>query len=415
MPVTSLKEFLNFDNSLFLNKHVLKPNYTLQGIDQLLHRDNEINIYYQYLKDIFRGSSPNNIFVYGKPGLGKTLITKWVLQEVKTEADNRNIDLCIININCDSSGTEHAIVQDINEGLPAPQNEKKKNIVNSKAKQIKYFEHLLDNYPGIVLIVLDEIDKAQNPEIINTIIRKKSELSGQYPCVICITNELNLNERFPPHLQSVLCENSLIISPYDAEQLTDIIRARIKMAFKPNTVDEVVAPLCAALAAQEHGDARRAIDLLRVAGEIAEIESKPKIEEIDVRRALERIEIDRVIEVIKTLPSQSKISLMSCLYVFESDLECNMNNIYGTYTAICRHIDIDPLTQRRVTDLLSELDQLGIIDGENHFKGRYGRKKIITRIFSKNFMLETLFQDYRLKSLRDVSRKALLKSTSWKW
>lgn len=287
--------------------------------------------------------------------------------------------------------------------------------MNSKAKQIKYFEHLLDNYPGIVLIVLDEIDKAQNPEIINTIIRKKSELSGQYPCVICITNELNLNERFPPHLQSVLCENSLIISPYDAEQLTDIIRARIKMAFKPNTVDEVVAPLCAALAAQEHGDARRAIDLLRVAGEIAEIESKLKIEEIDVRRALERIEIDRVIEVIKTLPTQSKISLMSCLYVFESDLECNMNNIYGTYTAICRHIDIDPLTQRRVTDLLSELDQLGIIDGENHFKGRYGRKKIITRIASKNFVLETLFQDYRLKSLRDVSRKALLKSTSWKW
>jgi len=92
-----------------------------------------------------------------------------------------------------------------------------------------------------------------------------------------------------------------------------------------------------------------------------------------------------------------------------------MNNIYGTYTAICRHIDIDPLTQRRITDLLSELDQLGIIDGENHFKGRYGRKKIITKITSKNFMLETLFQDYRLKSLRDVSRTVLLKSTSWKW
>ena len=82
-PKVRLEDIIQMDNSLFKNKQVLKPNYTLKGIDDVLHRDDEIKTYYEYLKDIFRGVSPSNIFIYGKPGLGKTLITKLVLEEVK--------------------------------------------------------------------------------------------------------------------------------------------------------------------------------------------------------------------------------------------------------------------------------------------------------------------------------------------
>jgi cell division control protein 6 len=267
----------------------------------------------------------------------------------------------------------------------------------------------------MVLIVLDEIDKAQNPEIINKIIRTKSEMSGQYPCVICITNELQLREKFPPHLKSTLCENTLIINPYDAFQLRDIVEARIKLAFKPNATSEMVAPLCAAFAAQEHGDARRAIDLLRVSGEIADSLGKCQVEEEDVRTALEKIEIDRVIEVVKKLPTQSKASLLACLYVFESNQECDTNNIYNVYSAICKEALIDSLTQRRMTDLLAELDQLGIIEGTIVFKGRYGRKKQITRIASKDHMLETLYQDFTLKNIKDVPRSTFLKTLTRRW
>ena len=82
----TLEEIIASSSLLFKNKQVLKPNYTLKGIDDILHRDEEIRTYFEYLKDIFVGVSPSNIFVYGKPGLGKTLITKLVLAVVKQEA-----------------------------------------------------------------------------------------------------------------------------------------------------------------------------------------------------------------------------------------------------------------------------------------------------------------------------------------
>ena len=84
---------LDSDKRLFINKQVVKPNYTLSGIDDILHRDNEIRMYYEYLKDIFSGVSPNNVFVYGKPGLGKTVLTKWIFEEIKREAEIRNVEL----------------------------------------------------------------------------------------------------------------------------------------------------------------------------------------------------------------------------------------------------------------------------------------------------------------------------------
>ena len=406
-PKISLSEMLDSDKRLFINKQVVKPNYTLSGIDDILHRDNEIRMYYEYLKDIFSGVSPNNVFVYGKPGLGKTVLTKWIFEEIKREAEIRNVELCIININCEELRTEHSILQRIVQDLPASNNEIKKVIGNSTSKHNEYFKYLVNNYKGIIIIVFDELDKASNPEMINSIIRTESKLSGQFPTIIGITNDLGLRDKFPPHLKSTLCENTLIINPYDAGQLVDIIKARVKVAFKPNVVEESVIGLCAAFAAQEHGDARRAIDFLRVSGEIAEANGSSYVTEQDVREARDKLEMDRVIEVIKTLPTQSKTALLSCIYMYNSPMENTTNNIYGMYRILADKIGIVTLTQRRVTDLLAELNQLGIIEGVNVYQGRQGRKKIITKITSKEQALETLYQDYDLKTFSDESPSIL--------
>jgi cell division control protein 6 len=89
-PKFTLDEIIESTSSLFKNKQVLKPNYTLKELDDVLHRDEEIRKYYEYLKDIFRGVSPSNLFIYGKPGLGKTLLTKLVLEEVNKKAEERS-------------------------------------------------------------------------------------------------------------------------------------------------------------------------------------------------------------------------------------------------------------------------------------------------------------------------------------
>ena len=380
------------DNRLFINKNVVKPNYTLASIDDILHRDEEIRKYYEYLKDIFIHVSPSNLFIYGKPGLGKTVLTKLIFEEVKREAENRGIELCIIHINCDEIRTEHAILQKLVQEMPS--NEPKRVLGNSRDKHTDYLKYLINDYSGILIFVFDELDKAATPEMINKIIRTQSTKSGQFPTIIGITNDLELKDRFPPQLMSVLCENDLIINPYDALQLFDIIRARADIAFKKDVIADSEVSLCAAYAAQDHGDARRAIDLLRVSGEVAESKNHSHIEEEDVRYAHSKIEIDKVIEVVKTLPSQSKLALLACIYVDNSSKENDTNNIYAVYRSLCNALRMDSLTQRRVTDLLSELDQLGVIEGSNFFKGRQGRKKIITKITSKEQALDVIYCEF---------------------
>lgn len=404
----SLTDVLDFENSVFTNKQALKPNYPLRGISDIKHRDEEIKTYYEFLKDIFRVMSPNNIFVYGKPGTGKTILSKWVLEEVIKEAANRNIELCVINVNCEKSKTENAIWQKINDNLPIPNGETRQKIGNSRSKHSVYFEHLINRYTGIVIIVLDEIDKADNPQIINSIIRTESEKSNNSPCVIGITNDLKLRERFPAHLLSVLSENELIVPPYDAEQLGEILKARAEIAFKEDTLEEMVIPLCAAYGAQEHGDARKAIDILRVAGELTEMRQSSIVEETDVKNAKEKIEIDRVIEVVKTLPTQSKTVLLACIYILASGHESTISNMYQVYRLLCAALSIDILTQRRVTDLTNELDQLGVINSTLQYKGRYGRRKKIMSVSSKSSSLEILLKDFRMQPIEKIPIEAFI-------
>src|SRR6266566_4654788 len=88
-----------------------------------------------------------------------------------------------------------------------------------------------------------------------------------------------------------------IFKPYSSDELYDILRDRAEAAFQPGALEEGALRLCAAMAAGEHGDARRALDLLRVAGEIGERGREKGILESHVRLAQQKVEHDRVTEV----------------------------------------------------------------------------------------------------------------------
>jgi cell division control protein 6 len=145
-----------------------------------------------------------------------------------------------------------------------------------------------------------------------------------------------------------------------------------------DVLDEYVIPLCAALAAREHGDARKALDLLRVSGEIAERESEIRINERHVRKAKDRIEADSIVEAVRTLPTQSKVLLYSIILLEERKHRIiTTGDVYELYSGLCNKTGLDTLTQRRVSDLLSELDLMGIISSKVVSKGRYGRTRQI--------------------------------------
>ncbi|HUM81150.1 MAG TPA: cell division control protein Cdc6, partial [Methanothrix sp.] len=222
--------------------------------------------------------------------------------------------------------------------------------------------------------------------------------------IIGISNDLKFTEFLDPRVKSSLGEDEIIFPPYDAEQIRDILEQRASLSFNSGALQESVIPLCAAFAAQEHGDARKALDLLRISGELAERTRSAVVSEEHVRAAREKIEQDRVEEVIKTLPTQSKLVLYSIVLLEEQGTRnITTSAVYNMYKQLCPLVETDYLTHRRITDLIAELDMLGILHTVVVSKGRYGRTKEITLSVYSGKLKTTLLQDYRLKVLAEVS------------
>lgn len=268
------------------------------------------------------------------------------------------------------------------------------------------FFDAVDYDERVVVIMLDEIDKLvekSGDDTLYNLSRMNSELENSRVSIIGISNDLKFTDFLDPRVKSSLGEEEIVFPPYDANQLRDILEHRSEVAFKGGALSEDVIPLCAAFAAQEHGDARRALDLLRTAGELAERSQAETIVEEHVRQAQDKIELDRVVEVVRTLPTQSKLVLFAIILLEKNGVHSiNTGEVFNIYKRLCEEIDADVLTQRRVTDLISELDMLGIVNAIVVSKGRYGRTKEISLSVPLEETEAVLLSDSRLSDIDDV-------------
>ncbi len=398
--LTSIFEKYLHAKKIFKNKEVLRHSYTPK---ELPHRHEQIDELAHILVPVLRGETPSNVFVYGKTGTGKTVTVKFVTEELKKISKKYNIPVEVIYINCEIVDTHYRVLARIvnhfkaESGVEVPLVGWPTDEVYAKLKEV------IDAKERFVIIVLDEIDKLikkSGDDILYSLTRINTELSRAKVSIVGISNDLKFKEYLDARVLSSLSEEEVVFPPYDANQLRDILMQRAKEAFYDGVLDDAVVPLCAALAAREHGDARRALDLLRVAGEIAEREGASKVTERHVWKAQEKIEQDTMEEVIKTLPLHSKVLLYAIVMLDENgELPANTGDVYSVYKSLCDHLDVEPLTQRRVSDLINELDMLGIINAKVVSKGRYGRTKEI-RLNVTPYMVKNIYRhDEQVRSL----------------
>ncbi|MFC6954922.1 hypothetical protein [Halorubellus litoreus] len=158
---------------------------------------------------------------------------------------------------------------------------------------------VLDGYEDTVIIVLDEVDSiGSKDELLYKLSRaeKERDLTDTEISVIGISNNLSFRDKLDPRVQSSLCERELQFSTYDAGELQAILRDRADTAFKPNALDDGVIPYCAALVASESGDARKALDLLYEAGQIARANDADVVTEAHVRDGWDELRRERIVE-----------------------------------------------------------------------------------------------------------------------
>ncbi len=371
-------------NSLFTDKRVLQSNYTPLTI---AHRQKQIESVASMLAPALRGEKVSNLFLYGKTGSGKTLSVQHVGSRLMEKVKQMGGDnLKFIYLNCKLrkvADTEYRIIAELIHSLggkvPATG-------LPTDAVYAKFIE-MIDDKKQMIVLVLDEIDQAVkkiSDNFIYTLTRMNSELKNAQISLIGISNSLTFMDNLDPRVKSSLGEEEMVFPPYNALQLQDILKERADSAFKKDILEDGVIAKCAAFAAREHGDARRALDLLRVAGELAEREGSKKIGVKHIDEANEKIERDKMLDIIESEPKQFQLVLQSIVRL-DSDKNYGSiftGDVYNTYQELCEKTKNEVLTQRRISDILGEFDMLGIINARVISKGRQGRTREIKLMLS---------------------------------
>ncbi|OPY29246.1 MAG: ORC1-type DNA replication protein [Methanomassiliicoccales archaeon PtaU1.Bin030] len=405
MDETVFQQYLSSKKIFQRNREILRPSYIP---DELPHRREQINQLASILVTALRGDRPSNVLIFGKTGTGKTASVKYLGKEIK-KADSEFNRVSYLYMNCEVVDTQYGVLQNIGNMFIEDFNDRIPFTGWSTERVYNILREKIDETNRVVILVLDEIDKLvykSGDDVLYHLSRINDDLQNAKVSLIGISNDLKFTEFLDPRVKSRLGEEKMVFPPYNAEQLKDILNQRSNIAFYQGVIDPSVAPLCSALAAQEHGDARRALDLLRVAAEIAERNGDDKVTEAHVYKAKNKIELDCVTEAIRTLPTQSKLVLMSIILNEEKgEGRLTTGDVYETYRELSHMVGVTVLTQRRITDLISELDMLGIIHARVKSFGRGGRTKEIESSVPRVETMKILEEDEILQSIKNYRPK----------
>ncbi|MDR3282549.1 MAG: orc1/cdc6 family replication initiation protein [Candidatus Methanoplasma sp.] len=399
--------FTSKRKNLIKNRNVLQNTFIP---NQLPHRKREIDQIAEIIAPSLQKNKPSNILITGRTGTGKTAVLSYIERELK-KADPEEENCCYVYVNCEVVDAPTSILYNISNQIIK---EHEKKIPFTGWSFDKVYETLvsyIDEEDKVFIVVLDEIDMAfqkRGDEIFYFLTTMNEILKKSKVSIVGITNNTKFTELLSTKIKSRLGEEKIIFTSYTPEQIKDILKERAETAFNPGILDEGVIPYCAAISAQDSGDARRAIDLLRIAADIAERNGDVKITEAHVNYARSRIELDAVSEVIKTMPIQSKIVLMGIIRNRDNG-EGNKNRmttgeVYSMYSEICGVLGHQVLTQRRITNIISELDMLGIIHAIVKSYGRNGRTKEI-ELNITNDIVEMISRDDIFKPLLNYKPK----------
>lgn len=367
--------FSGVGDTIFADKSVLTESYQP---DTILERDEEINAYSHALQDILFGREPENIFLYGKAGLGKTAVTAYMMDALLSEVDTRPEadDLYVHNINCNGRTLFMIVRELVNAMLPANASSfPKRGLGTGDAFNELYTQ--LDRLGGTHLFVIDEIDHLND---VNTLLyelpraRANDHILNAFVGIIGISNDYTFRQSLSPKVKDTLMETEISFSPYDAGELQTILQHRADKAFLDGICKHSAIAKAAALAAQDMGNARQAIDFLRVGSEVAERNGDTHVTDAHIEQARGLVQRGRLENKIRDQTEHAQYILEAIARLAETDdLPARSKTIQSRYEAVADGHGATPLTTlKSVQDHLADLQMLGFLIRHDRNRGRNG-------------------------------------------
>jgi len=366
---------------LIRDRSLLDPNHIV-GEDRIVGRDRQLQDVTKMLRVALGDNRPPNLFLYGPSGTGKSLITKAVCKKLTQICDSRDIDFGTIEVNCQDLDTLGVAIYELAEQAAAEAGvevEVPKHGVATKDKWDELYRIINENFDTVVF-VLDELDMlvgrrdkkepAFSRLLYNLSRAEANDELEAHVSVVAISNDTKMMESVGSRAQSSFTPEDVHFDDYDANQLRQILRRRTD-AFRDGVLDDEVIPLAAAVAAQTHGDARKAIDLTRVAGELAEREGDDRIVTDHVREAQDKVEKNRVLEVVRGISNQKKLCLYATAAVAQEteDGSARSTSGYSVYQFLTDSLGADQYQQETYINKMKEMTTYSLVDFERRSHG----------------------------------------------
>jgi archaeal cell division control protein 6 len=288
-----------------IETHILKDERFLYPdyLPEILpFRDREVSEMVFGLKPATQGKKPTNLFLTGVPGTGKTVSSKFVLNELSEFSDRAKP----VYINCFETNSRHGILAKATNffGYPVPSRGL------SSEEIFERFVAVIRNKKIVPIMVFDEAEQLLKQEDTKKLLYDLSRLNEQSNLLIgliFISNDNMFLSLLDDRIRSSLNASIIDFEKYTHQQLKQILLERAKFAFLPNVLEDEVVGLCAAHAANK-GDARLAIDVLLKSARFCEKENSSKLKVSHVRKAFQQ-EGPVKVEITDNLTKQETLIL----------------------------------------------------------------------------------------------------------
>lgn len=365
---------LSWDETVFRDEHVFEIDYVPETFN---HRETQLQSLKYALRPAVRGSRPLNTTVRGPPGTGKTTAVQKLYGELGAQSGVRTV-----RVNCQVDSTRYAVFSRIFEHIF--EYEPPSSGISFKKLFGQITDRLVEE-DEVLAVALDDVNylfyENEASDTLYSLLRAHETHSGARIGVIIVSSDLSLDviDELDGRVQSVFRPEEVYFPVYGVDEIVDILRGRAKRGFHDGVVGDPELDRVAELTA-ESGDLRVGIDLLRRAGLHAEMRASRTVTLEDVEAAYDKSKYVHLSRCLRGL-SDSERALVRVIAEYDGE---QAGAVYEGFH------DETGLGYTRYSEIVTKLEQLGIIDTEYAEIDGRGRSRSLSLAYDTDAVLDRL-------------------------